>query len=173
MDGFPGMMDARASFGDRERKLETLKGLHVGSSATLGATVYVLSYLGILVELPIAPLSVVSDVHVLVEAMSGLSVIWSPKTKNSGLMVTFSEGAQKETIAVAMFFFMATSLCLISWTVSAAVGTLYTLAALAVYIYCYRTSIKKFGGITGDLAGYFLQTYELVLITALAVSLQV
>ena len=32
-----------------------------------------------------------------------------------------------------------------------------------MYLYYYRMSLKKFGGITGDLAGYFLQMCELIM----------
>lgn len=173
MDGFLDVVDARASFGDREKKLEILKDPHVGSFAILGAIVYVLLYLGIFVELPAAFLPAVGGIYVLTRAMSGLSVVWFPKAKNSGLAAAFSEDAQKKTVAVTMFVFMAASLCFILWIAGTAAGILCALAALAVYAYYYRMSIKEFGGITGDLAGYFLQICELVLIAALAVSLRI
>ena len=38
------------------------------------------------------------------------------------------------------------------------------LAALFVFLYYYRMSRKQFGGITGDLAGYFLQVCELAML---------
>ena len=37
------------------------------------------------------------------------------------------------------------------------------LGAGGMYLYYYRMSLKKFGGITGDLAGYFLQMCELIM----------
>ena len=47
---------------------------------------------------------------------------------------------------------------------------LLALAALAV-LWRYRTvAAKQFGGITGDLAGWFLQRAELVMLAALLIS---
>ena len=42
--------------------------------------------------------------------------------------------------------------------------------AAAVYIWYYYISKKQFGGITGDLAGYFVQLLELVFLLAAAVT---
>ena len=38
----------------------------------------------------------------------------------------------------------------------------------AVFFYYYQFSRKQFGGITGDLAGYFLQLCELFMLAVLA-----
>ena len=38
----------------------------------------------------------------------------------------------------------------------------------ACIFYYYKMSFKQFGGITGDLAGYFLQICELVMLTVVA-----
>ena len=49
-------------------------------------------------------------------------------------------------------------------------GGLLALAALAV-LWRYRAvAAKQFGGITGDLAGWFLQRAELVMLAALLIS---
>ena len=50
-------------------------------------------------------------------------------------------------------------------------GGMAVAAACLVFGWYYRMSIKEFGGITGDLAGYFLQVCELVMLAVLAVML--
>ncbi len=50
-------------------------------------------------------------------------------------------------------------------------GGLTAGAACVVFGWYYRMSVKEFGGITGDLAGYFLQVCELGMLTVLAVLL--
>lgn len=170
MDGFLDVVDAKASFGDQEKKLDILKDPHTGAFAILGAIVYVLLYLAIFVELPADDVPAVGSVYVLTRAMSGLSVVWFPKAKNSGLAAAFSGDAQKRAVAVTMFGFIAISLCFIIWTAGAAAGVLCAVAAGLVYVYYYRMSVKEFGGITGDLAGYFLQVCELTLVAVLAVA---
>ena len=47
-----------------------------------------------------------------------------------------------------------------------AVATL--LISLLIYWYYYAMAKREFGGITGDLAGYFLQICELALVAGLA-----
>ena len=50
---------------------------------------------------------------------------------------------------------------------SALMRWLLVLAALAVLFYYNKMSAKQFGGITGDLAGWFLQKAELWMLAAL------
>ena len=45
-------------------------------------------------------------------------------------------------------------------------GIFVASAALAVFAYYYYMSKKQFGGISGDLAGWFLQTAELAMLAA-------
>ena len=49
-------------------------------------------------------------------------------------------------------------------------GGLSAAAAAAVFGWYYYMSRKQFGGITGDLAGYFVQLCELAVLLAMAVT---
>ena len=51
----------------------------------------------------------------------------------------------------------------------AATAVILTAAAAAVFLWYHHMAMHEFGGTTGDLAGYFLQTAELAMIAALAV----
>ena len=44
------------------------------------------------------------------------------------------------------------------------VGLLCSLVAVLTFVYYYKMAMKEFGGTTGDLAGWFLQTSELVML---------
>ena len=70
---------------------------------------------------------------------------------------------------------MAAAVCLAAWLVASVLlawklggsgGVLFALGLLgaqgAVFFWYRRMSMKEFGGITGDLAGWFLQTAEAV-----------
>ena len=50
----------------------------------------------------------------------------------------------------------------------AAAASMTAVGAALTFLYYYRMAKKEFGGITGDLAGYFLQVCELVLTAVLA-----
>ena len=53
MDGFLDTCDARASWGDREKKLQILKDTHAGAFAVTGGGLYLLLYCGGCSELPV------------------------------------------------------------------------------------------------------------------------
>jgi adenosylcobinamide-GDP ribazoletransferase len=48
-------------------------------------------------------------------------------------------------------------------------GGAVILAAIFTAVWYHRMAIKEFGGVTGDLAGCFLQICELVCLTVLAI----
>lgn len=87
-----------------------------------------------------------------------------PHGKNTGLAHTFATAADKTTVrrvlTVLAVVLAACMMFLRGWAL--------VLAALAVLFYYNKMSAKQFGGITGDLAGWFLQKAELWMLAALA-----
>lgn len=166
MDGFLDVTDARSSFGEKEKKLEILKDPHIGAFAIIGFGVYVLLYAGAFSELKGRYLTAFACSFVLTRALSGLSVVTFPMAKEDGLAATFSKNAVKRAVRIIMFFYLIASSGLMIDAVGRA-GILALLGAAVVFFYYYRMSLKEFGGITGDLAGYFLQLCELVVLLIL------
>lgn len=175
MDGFMDTTDARSSFQPREKKLEILKDPNAGAFAVIGSIIYVLLQFGVWSELiavslpefdfssPIISGTLILTVgHVLVRALSGLFVVSVPAAKNSGLAALFSGEANKKItkwVTVCISLCSAVSMFLIDpWMGGAAV-----LGMVCVCIYYKYRIIPEFGGITGDLAGYFLQVGELAM----------
>lgn len=167
MDGFLDVVDARASHAPREKKLEILKDPHTGAFAIIGCGIYLLLYLAVFGEMRPALLPAYGGIFVITRALSGLSVVTFPMAKNSGLAAAFSGQAEKRTVAVTMvcFFVLAEVWLVYAGGVLAAIGA--AAAAAGTYLYYYCMAKKEFGGITGDLAGYFLQVCELVLAAVL------
>ena len=167
LDGFADTMDAKSSYGDREKKLEILKDPHTGSFAIISLCCYFLLCVGIFSEMRTERLFAAALVFVFSRSLSGISVVSFQAAKNSGLLRTFQDGAQKRNVRIVLIFwlfatvvgfFLTAGLCGVA---AAAVG-------LAVFFYYYQFSRKQFGGITGDLAGYFLQLCELFMLAVLA-----
>lgn len=165
LDGFADTVDALSSYGDREKKLAILKDPHTGAFAVIGLCSYFLLDFALWNELlaqaaGLGKISAAACIHPLSRALSGIAVVTFPAAKNSGLLRTFRDGAQK----------LKTRIVLILWAVLAAAALLYisglqggvmlVIAALT-FLYYYRLCMKQFGGTTGDLAGYFLQLCEL------------
>ena len=78
-------------------------------------------------------------------------------------MKTFQDGAQKKAVRFTMIVYLILAAGYLY--ICSPVGMVVLLIiAGAVFGYYYRMSRKQFGGVTGDLAGYFLQICEMALL---------
>ncbi|MFQ7292225.1 MAG: adenosylcobinamide-GDP ribazoletransferase [Monoglobales bacterium] len=165
LDGFLDTMDAIGSWAPKEKRLEILKDSNSGAFAVIGGCVYFVLSLGIWSEMSLDMLKSAVPVFVLSRALSGLSVVSFPMAKNTGLAAMFSNSAHKRHVRIVMLLWIAlTAACMVA--INPLTGAAAVLCAAAVFAYYYFMSKKNFGGITGDLAGYFLQVCELVCIAA-------
>ena len=98
---------------------------------------------------------------VLSRALSGFAIVTFKMAKNTGLAATFSDGAQKKTVAVWMCVYMVVAAILMLW-IHPVYGAVALVAAGLGFLYYRHMAYKNFGGITGDLAGWFLQVCELL-----------
>lgn len=167
LDGFADTMDAKSSYGDREKKLEILKDPHTGAFAIISLCCYFLLCVGIFSEMRIKRLFAAALVFVFSRSLSGISVVTFPAAKNSGLLRTFQDGAQKRNVRIVLIFWLFATV--VGFYLTAGLcGVAAAVVGLAVFFYYYQFSRKQFGGITGDLAGYFLQLCELFMLAVLA-----
>ena len=162
LDGFLDTMDALSSYQPIEKKLEILKDPHTGAFAIISASVYFLLSLGVWSEVDFKALIVLSIGFVLSRALSGLSIVTFPCAKNTGLAASFSDAAQKGKVKYTMIFYIF--ICTIGMlAVDIRLGVACVITAFIIFMYYKFISIKNFGGITGDLAGFFLQICELAM----------
>jgi len=165
LDGLLDTADALSSYQTKERKLEILKDSHAGAFAIITACCYFLAAFGIFSEITREQLLVLAGSYVLSRSFSGLAVAKFPCAKSSGTVAMFSDAAQKRCVEICMYLLMAASgiyMCLTDLKLGAAAF----LSACLVFAYYYWMSKKQFGGITGDLAGFFLQICELLMAAA-------
>lgn len=165
LDGLLDTADARSSWQTRERKLEILKDSHVGAFAVIWALCYFVACFGIFSELERRQVLVLAGGYVLSRSFSGLAVAAFPPAKKSGTVAAFSDAAQKRCVEICMYVLMAGAagyMCLTDVRMGAAAA----LGAWLTFVWYYRMSKREFGGITGDLAGCFLQLCELVMAAA-------
>ena len=166
LDGFADTMDAKSSYGDREKKLEILKDPHVGAFAIISLCCYFLLCVGIFSEMRTERLFAAALVFVFSRSLSGISVVTFQAAKNSGLLRTFQDGAQKRNVRIVLIFWLFATV--VGFYLTAGLcGGAAAVVGLAVFFYYYQFSRKQFGGITGDLAGYFLQLCELFMLAVL------
>lgn len=172
MDGFLDTVDARSSYGDREKKLEILKDPHTGAFAIIKGILYLLLQVGFFCELSWKGVCYFAWVFVLSRGMSGYALASFKGAKDTGLLASFAKEADKNVVRITMLLYYA-----VGYIAMLTIGALWLdagslqwmlygmgifLSTLAVFGYYRFFSYREFHGITGDLAGYFLQLLELV-----------
>ena len=169
MDGLLDVIDAKSSHGETEKKLEILKDPHTGAFAIIGCAIYFLLYLAFFMEMRPVKIPAFCITFVITRALSGLSVVSFPMAKKSGLAAAFSDGAHKRVVGTVMVLYLIISLLAV-WLLTGVLAVSGVFAiSFVVFLYYYHMSKREFGGITGDLAGYFLQILELALVMGLAI----
>ena len=165
LDGFADTCDALSSYGDAEKKLEILKDPHCGAFAVIRLCTYFILYFALCASVKFTVrFGVIWILALTLErAFSGLAVASFPMAKNTGLAHTFATAADKTAVRRVLAV-LAAVLCV---GMAALGGWALVLAALAVLWRYHAVSRKQFGGITGDLAGWFLQKAELWMLAAL------
>lgn len=163
MDGFCDVCDALASHQSRERKLEILKDSHVGAFAVIAMGCYLLLYTALWSA--VTPHPALALVPVLSRTLSGLAAIHWKNARGSGMLASFSQAsALWANRVVLVLWLLATALALgflPGWE-----GVAVLIAALLSVLYYRFMSHREFGGITGDLAGWFVQVMELAALAA-------
>lgn len=168
MDGFMDTMDAISSWGDREKKLAILKDSHAGAFAILGMGCYLVWSVAIWSEVKVQTLGVLTGIFVVSRALSGLSVVCFPQARKQGLVRTFRDGAKERIVQVTMGIYLLCAGCFMIWQNQVLAFAAFA-AAGGTFIYYKKMSTKQFGGITGDLAGYFLEVAELCMVTCVVI----
>lgn len=167
LDGYCDTADALASHAPPERALEILKDSHAGAFAVIACAVYFLLAFGLWSQYAFSARSagMLAAGFVLSRALSGLSVVSFPCAKTSGLAALFSGAAEKRRVRAVLLVWTAVAGAAMLW-LSPIAGMGAFSAALAVFFYYRRMAVKRFGGLTGDLAGWFLQVCELAQLAA-------
>lgn len=160
MDGFLDTCDALSSWQEKEQRLEILKDSHAGAFAILSCAVYLILTCGAMTSLRTELIPVVGLGFLMSRSLSGLSIVTFPMAKGSGLAAMFADRAKKKIVrnTMAVYLVMLAVLMIVVGKLS---GLLAVVAAGGIFFYYYKMSVKNFGGITGDLAGWFLQVCEL------------
>ena len=104
MDGFMDTCDARASYGDREKKLGILKDTHTGAFAVIFGGLYLILYAAACTELDEGSALLTAIGFILSRALSGLSTATFPEARKHGMLADFMKDARKKTVAVWRHF---------------------------------------------------------------------
>lgn len=164
LDGYADTCDALASHAPPEKRQEILKDPHLGAFAAIRLGCYLVADLALCTALPRYDAAAFLLAFCLSRALSGLAVAAFPLARNTGLAHTFATAADRKRLRLvlaALAALLGLLLCL-----RGAAGIAMALAAVCVFLYYRRMARVAFGGLSGDLAGWFLQTAELWMLGA-------
>ena len=169
LDGFLDTVDARASCAVREKKLEILKDPHVGAFAVIFGALYLLVSAGAWSTITWRSMQLMLLVFPTERALSALLALKLPDAREGGSLAKLKKTAEGKTVTAVLFMELAVFaavMLVIDWKLAA-----FVLAVLIIFSLYYRHStLKDFGGVTGDLAGWFLQSSELAVLLALVIA---
>ena len=176
IDGLIDTSDALGSHGTKEKKLQILADPHAGAFGIAGVVLYFLVLYGTAVQLRqsgalenTGSIAAVFSSFLISRALTAIFVVYLPPSKKSGLLYTFSSVAAVKAVTVSSIAVLA--LCAVLIVRNPGASALLPAAAAALCAgYFVRMVKKKFGGISGDLCGWFVHMSELLLLLGFAAS---
>ena len=169
LDGYIDTSDALASYGTSEKKLEILKDPHIGAFAVIR--------LAVLLLLTVAGFGclrgsaqdflLLGAGYFLSRTSSAIGLLTVKGAKKEGTLYTFAHAAQRYVVLTVLYVYLAAGilicifLCRDGW-LAGGCGLYTAFAGALVYVHYIFMAKKQFGGLTGDLAGWFVTVFELV-----------
>ncbi|WP_024859512.1 adenosylcobinamide-GDP ribazoletransferase [Ruminococcus flavefaciens] len=166
LDGFCDVCDARASYADKAKRLEIMSDPHIGSFAVIRLCLYLIMQTALFTQIKtVRAAAVIACGYVLSRALSGLTAVTFKSAKSEGTLRSFVRPSHKNiTVAMEAFFItLSTASAVFLMPVE---GLSAAAAAVLVLLWHRYTSYRDFGGITGDLCGWFLQVCEIAMLAA-------
>ena len=168
LDGLADVVDARSSYAEPAKRREILKDPHIGAFAVMGVCGYLIAYLSLASE--VNPRFLVSLVcaPILSRCLSGYATVTFKAARKDGMYA--SEGATDRAngvrivlalLGAAAFMLMASQGLAVALTAIA--------SAVAALVATKRLADSSYGGMNGDLAGFYLQVAELAMLTCIVI----
>ena len=165
LDGYCDTVDALASHASREKKLVILKDSSAGAFAVIWCCVWFLAYFSLLTEAESLP--TLAAGFVLSRALSARAIERLPSAR-AGMGAALKSGSRFPWWVLAVYLVLCGGAV---WLWGEPLAALAALAASALFYFYYKSmAMRQFGGFTGDLAGWFLQVCELVILAAVVLT---
>lgn len=170
MDGFLDVMDAQASCQTKEKKLQIMSDSHIGAFAVIKVCMYFIAVLGLFSQLQEKrAMQAVAVGFIVSRALSALAAVTFKSAKKEGTLQSFVQPAHKKITITVLLSILFACVAFLLW-VTPFYGISSMLAAGVTFTYYRLFSYRTYDGITGDLAGYFLQLCELAILEAIVLT---
>lgn len=169
-DGFCDTVDALSSHQNRERMLEILKDSHCGAFAVIFFGLWLVLWFAGWTALDRTDTVLCAALGFVVSrALSGLALNHWPQARKQGMLRAVADAGRKRAVTAAMLVYLALAAAGLLLTSPGRGAAVLAVNAL-VFLWYRLMSMKKFGGVTGDLAGCFVTVAELGTVLVLALS---
>lgn len=183
LDGFADTSDALAANTTPEKRREILKDPRAGAFAVIAVVVYILSYFALACTLRRGNMSyaLLCIGFVINRCFSASAVLGFPTVSDGTVKAFHDAGAKRARLITSIISFLSAMVLIIVFTYYAGLPGFagrallltslfaYLLVAIGCFLYLRYTAKHKFGGMSGDLAGWFLQICELAQLAAIAI----
>ncbi|MBR3538783.1 MAG: adenosylcobinamide-GDP ribazoletransferase [Eubacterium sp.] len=177
VDGFMDTADAFHSYADRKKKLQILSDPHIGAFAVIRVLILAGLYLAGLIMFLSDPKDMILQDNLavcfalsfpLARCGSGLAVIYLPPAKEDGM----AAGIKKDSSYMGNKVLLYTQALILigagAW-ISSLIMTMGVLALIFVTGYFVIARVRPLGGITGDLAGWYLTVSECAVLLTMTI----
>ena len=170
MDGFIDTVDAWHCYGSPAKRRAVLKDPHVGALGVIWCSIYLLVVLGLWAQLYEQPrlIWLAAAGCFFSRALTALVSITEKTANQGGILHSFASNAEKKPVIVVLSAFLLI-VSAVGIRFEPVVCMLLLLSILLVSKLCVRAARREFAGVSGDLAGFFLQIIELVILVAAAI----
>ena len=149
-------------------RVQVLKDSHVGAFAVIWTGLYLLVSYGLFTELrEKQEIIMVAIGFVLSRATSGLAAISFPSASGKSSLAYFAKAGDRKVKTGLWIWIIVTCVSFICYDIRYGVTVIVVLAMW--FLHYNRMSKREFGGITGDLAGWYVETCELAVLGAAVV----
>lgn len=170
LDGFCDTADALYSRRPQQEKLKILKDPNCGPFAVFSVVLVLLVEFGAYAQLYQSHsryiLGLLAGGFVISRCLSGISITSFPCAPTSSLAKTFGENAGKHVRVILIVELAIAAVLMAVWY--RFIALILIVLSLLVFGGYYHMQKKQFGGLTGDLAGFFLVINETAWLLAAA-----
>ncbi|MEH7010483.1 adenosylcobinamide-GDP ribazoletransferase [Neobacillus niacini] len=167
LDGWMDASDGYFSYKDQQKRLEIMNDPRTGAFGVISVIVLLscrfLFMYEITVNVHVISYVMISAIPLLSKSVMGMLLLTVKSSKNNGLGALFQSSATTKdlwTYPVYMIGFLA----LASWFDSGILHvSILIVTAFVILLFCRRSAVKWFGGITGDVLGASVEGTELFL----------
>ncbi len=171
LDGFSDTVDAISSHAEPAKKREILKDSHVGAFAVMGIVSYLLIYfvLSASIQLNVCTTIFLCLIPFISRCLSGFVGIIFKGAKKTGMLAPFRENAAKLPSLIFLGILIALYAFIICYFVSLIAFVVVAIVSLLISLYVSVMSKRQFGGMSGDISGFYLSLIEILLLCCLVV----